>query len=53
MNSYPNTHSNFSFTIDKDESFEERTKLFEKILDYLPTEMKEPSGPLLDAVKFV
>ncbi|KAI7860209.1 Muskelin N-terminus-domain-containing protein [Circinella umbellata] len=38
---------------DKDESFEERTKLFEKILDYLPTEMKEPSGQLLDAVKFV
>ncbi|KAI9497069.1 Muskelin N-terminus-domain-containing protein [Zychaea mexicana] len=37
----------------EDESFEERTQLFEKILDYLPTEMKEPSGQLLDAVKFV
>ncbi|KAI8141192.1 Muskelin N-terminus-domain-containing protein [Fennellomyces sp. T-0311] len=42
-----------TFQKDEDESFEERTQLFEKILEYLPAEMKEPSGQLLDAVKLV
>ncbi|KAI9320053.1 muskelin [Dichotomocladium elegans] len=34
-------------------SFEERTQLFDKILEYLPAAMKEPTGQLLDAVKLV
>ncbi|KAI7884593.1 hypothetical protein K492DRAFT_142763 [Lichtheimia hyalospora FSU 10163] len=43
-----------SFADDDDtESFEERTHLFESILQYLPAQMKEPSGQLLDAVNLV
>ncbi|KAI8376660.1 Muskelin N-terminus-domain-containing protein [Choanephora cucurbitarum] len=41
-------------TIESDlSSSEERTRLFEKILEFIPQEMKEPLGKLTSAVKLV
>lgn len=31
----------------------ERTKLFEKLLEYIPQDMKEPLGKLTNAVRLV
>lgn len=31
----------------------ERTKLFEKLLEYIPQDMKEPLGKLANAVRMV
>lgn len=41
----------FCFGCNLDTVYAERTKLFEKLLDYIPQEMKEPLGNLTSAVK--
>jgi hypothetical protein len=39
------------FGCDVDALYAERTRLFEKLLKYIPQEMKEPLGNLTSAVK--
>jgi hypothetical protein len=47
------TNENGLQTITEDFLFTMRTQLFQRLLGYFPSKMKEPSGSLIDAVKIM